>query len=265
MKASILIVSMLLANALNAQEVLDTIFANEHQNVAVFFPAPIRQGVVGASNFVFTYNREQGQYFGLLQAKPGNESNLLTVTRDGSVYCFILKYVDVLPKMNYFIDEDESIGNERPDMAIPKIKHTENVHDKDRKAYFERACRFLLESVRTSMATKRYKGLRLQLQHMVYDASEIYLVIEIRNNSGINFEIDYLEVYRTNGNPNKKASYQQIPLTVLYKYGMPYSIIPGHSQRFVYVLPKYVLGADEKLVMDLKELNGGRKLKLSWK
>ena len=76
---------MLLANALNAQEVLDTIFANEHQNVAVFFPAPIRQGVVGASNFVFTYNREQGQYFGLLQAKPGNESNLLTVTRDGSV------------------------------------------------------------------------------------------------------------------------------------------------------------------------------------
>ncbi len=100
---------------------------------------------------------------------------------------------------------------------------------------------------------------------MVYDASEMYLVIEIRNNSGINFEIDYIEVYRANGNRNKKASHQKIPLTVLYKYRMPCSIMPGHRQRFIYVLPKYVLGADEKFVVELKELNGGRKVKLSWK
>ena len=62
-----------------AIKTLDTIYANDQKNVALFFPEPIRQGITGSDNFVFTYNREKEQYFGLLQAKPGKESNLLVV------------------------------------------------------------------------------------------------------------------------------------------------------------------------------------------
>ena len=50
----------------------------------------------------------------MLQAKPGTESNLLTVTSDGSVYSYILKYSEKLPELNYFINENESIGSELP-------------------------------------------------------------------------------------------------------------------------------------------------------
>ena len=64
----------LFAQAMNSSPlsspILDTIFANESKIVALFFPAPIRQGITGAENFVFTYNREQEQHFGLLQASP---------------------------------------------------------------------------------------------------------------------------------------------------------------------------------------------------
>ena len=65
--------------SMNAQttSILDTIYANDTKNVALFFPEPIRQGITGSENFVFTYNREKEQYFGLLQAKQGKESNLL--------------------------------------------------------------------------------------------------------------------------------------------------------------------------------------------
>ncbi len=35
-------------------------------------------------------------------------------------------------------------------------------------------------------------------------------VIEVKNKSGIDFEIDYLNVYRTNGNKKRKASYQRL-------------------------------------------------------
>ncbi len=115
------------------------------------------------------------------------------------------------------------------------------------------------------MATKRKKGIREQLQKMVYDASEVYLVIEVKNNSGINFEIDCLNVYRTNLNPKRKSSYQRLPIKVVHKYEMPNSIIDGKGQRFVYVLPKFVLGDNEKLMLELKELNGSRKVTVSYK
>ena len=66
--------------------VLDTIYANDTKNVALFFPEPIRQGITGSDNFVFTFNREKEQYLGLLQAKPGKESNLLVINENGAIF-----------------------------------------------------------------------------------------------------------------------------------------------------------------------------------
>ena len=69
MKKQLLICSILCVAAFsNAQNdmVLDTIYANNKKNVALFFPNTIRQGITGSDNFVFTYNREKGQYFGLM-------------------------------------------------------------------------------------------------------------------------------------------------------------------------------------------------------
>jgi len=82
--------------------VLDTIYANEHKNVALFFPEPIRQGITGTENFVFTYNREKYQHLELLQATPGKESNLLVISTNGSIFSYILKYSERLDKLNYF-------------------------------------------------------------------------------------------------------------------------------------------------------------------
>tara|TARA_R110002049_G_scaffold236239_1_gene409461 strand:+ start:13290 stop:14051 length:762 start_codon:yes stop_codon:yes gene_type:complete len=248
--------------SIGAQQSLDTIYANDKKNVALFFPNPIRQGITGASHFVFTYNREKEQYFGLLQAKPGTESNLLTVTNDGKVYSYILKYSEKLPELNYFISENKSIGNE-----LPKKFEREPVdgpHDEyaNRITHFQKISDYLLKSSFQSLATKRKKGIKVQLQKMVYDDSEVYLVIEVRNKSGIDFEIDYLNVYRTNGNNKRKASYQRLQQEVIYKCEIPNVILNGQSQRFVFVLPKFVLGDNEKLMLELKELKGGRKMVL---
>lgn len=243
-----------------AQQPLDTIYANDKKNVALFFPNPIRQGITGASHFVFTYNREKEQYFGLLQAKPGTESNLLTVTSDGSVYSYILKYSEKLPELNYFINENESIGSELP----IKIKQKPDIKQlnpySNRITHFQKFSEYLLKSDFEHIRTRRKKGIKVKLQKMAYDASEVYLVIEVKNKSGINFEIDYLNIYRTNGNNKRKASYQRLQQEVIYRHKMPQSITDGESQYFVYVLPKFVLGDNEKLMLELKELKGSRKM-----
>ena len=259
-----LIICMLFAysTAITAQQALDTIYANDQKNVALFFPSPIRQGITGANHFVFTYNREKEQYFGLLQAKPGEESNLLAVTSNGKVYSYILKYADKLTKLNYFIPEESSIGNEKPKKSViqQKIKVDDSIQS--RTAYFQRACEYVLKSNKENIVTKRKEGVKLQLQKMAYYGSEVYLVLEVKNSSGIDFEIDYLSIYRTNGNKKRKASFQRLQQKVIYKHKMPSTITNGLSHRFVYVLPKFVLGENEKLMIELKELKGSRKVVL---
>ena len=256
MKTIIIIVITLFTNLVSAQQKLDTIYANDKKNVALFFPEPIRQGITGTPNFVFTYNREKEQYFGLLQATPGTESNLLTVTKNGLVYSYILKYKEQLPKLNYFITAKESIGSERPLILKQKLI----AQTLDRIDYFKKFSNHLLKSNSGSIATKRKKGVKLQLQKMVYNASEVYLVLEIKNKSEIDFEIDYLDIYRVSGNKKRKASHQKLLIQADYKHKIPSTVKVKESQRFIYVLPKYVLGDHEKLHIELKEKKGGRKL-----
>ncbi len=259
MKTIILIAIPLFTNLVVAQQKLDTIYANDKKNVALFFPEPIRQGITGADNFVFTYNREKEQYFGLLQATPGTESNLLTVTKNGQVYSYILKYKEQLPRLNYFITSEESIGSERPVI----IKQEPIVQPLDKIDYFKKFSNHLLKSNYIPIVTKRKRGVKLQLQKMVYNASEVYLVLEIKNKSEIDFEMDYLNVYRVNGNKKRKASYQKLLMKADYTYEMPNTVKVGKSCRFVYVLPKFVLGHNEKLVVDLRELKGSRGISLN--
>jgi len=245
--------------------ILDTIYANDQKNVVLFFPNPIRQGITGADNFIFTYNREKGQYFGLLQAKPGVISNLLAVTNDGQVYSYILKYSTKLSKLNYFIPESNSIGNEIPKeiRQKPVIKFVDEY--RSRITYFQKFSKYLLNLKSERIATKRKKGIRLQLQKVVYNASEVYLIIEVKNRSGIDFEINYLNIYRTNRNKKRKASFQRLLQEVIYKHKMPSIIKDKQTQRFVYVLPKFVLGDNEKLMIELRELKGSRSVILKTK
>ena len=265
MKTYILIFILVCSKSIFAQKTLDTIYANDKKNVALFFPSQIRQGITGADHFIFTYNREKEQYFGLLQAKPGKESNLLTVTNDGKVYSYILKYAEQLSKLNYFVAEDESIGNEIPQIKLRKTENKIVSTYTEKISYFQRAAEYLLKSNDTPIATKRKKRIRLQLKKMIYDASEVYLVIEVKNKSGIDFEIDYLNVYRTNGNNKRKASFQRLQHKVVYKHKMPNSINDKQTKRFVYVLPKFVWGDNEKLEIELQEFKGNRNVTLRTK
>ncbi|MFY0715360.1 DUF4138 domain-containing protein [Seonamhaeicola sp. NFXS20] len=259
MKTIYILLTIILSCSLHAQQTLDTLYANNQNTVAVFFPEAIKQAITGAPHFVFTYNRETKQYFGLLQARPGEESNLLVVTDDGLVYSYILKYADELPKFNYFISKTKSIGNEEPLSLIqkPKPKTLDSVYRS--VEYYKTFCKNLLNQKPEKIATKQSNGVKIYLQKLVYYNSETYLVMEVSNSSGIAFELDFLKVYRVSGNKKRKASHQRLEIKPIYTYSVPAKISNGQSLRFVYVLPKFVLGNKEKLELELQELNGGRK------
>ncbi len=265
MKTTFLILTLLLhAVTAIAQQSKDTLYANDQKNVALFFPKPIRQAITGAANFVFTYNREKEQHFGLLQAKPGKESNLLVVTTDGKVYSYILKYTEALPRLHRYITISESIGNEVPTAPGYEKKVRPKSLDTLSSAYFQRASMYLLQSTYRPLASAGKKGIKLQLEKIRYDNTETYVVVKVRNSSGINFDLDYCQLYLVNGNQAKKASYQRSHLQPLYVHEMPETIMDGLYKRFVFVLPKFVPGDKEHLELELQERNGNRVIALRY-
>ena len=272
MKKVLFLFSILILGQTSAQE-LKTIGTNERKVVALFFPDEIRQAVVGSPNFTFSYNKEHPQNIGLLQGVKGSESNLLVITFTDEVYAYKLKYLNTLDTLNYFVHRNERIGFESPlfpapaNTSAPILKDSQTIkspqtESPNRFEYFKKFSEFHLKHNRNSLKRKRKNGVVLHLKNLIHDRTEVYAIVEIKNRSGIDFEMDYLKIFKVNGNKRKKSSYQKIEIVPIYRYSLPKIINDGESREFVLTVPKFSLGDSEKILLELKEYRGGRILKL---
>ncbi|WP_298310228.1 DUF4138 domain-containing protein [uncultured Aquimarina sp.] len=265
MKKSIILIAFVFVYAFakaQQREILDTIYANDQKNVALFFPNPIRQGITGSENFVFTYNREKEQYFGLLQAQPGNESNLLIINNNGSIFSYIVKYKEELSKLNYFIPLTSSIGNEKPmDDQLTTTKKQEPRFDKSK--YYERFCSYLLQrKERIGRLKKRNSGIILTVENIVFDKEELYFVIKIENRSSLDYDLNFLNFSIETRKKGKKKSLQSLYQEPNFTYKLPEKIKENESKTLVYVLPKFSISNERSVVLELNETNGERNIKL---
>ena len=274
MKNIILILGMAFTLSAQASDTkpLDTIYANEHMNMALFFPSEIKQGIVGNDNYVFTYNREVQQTLGLLKAVPGKDSNLLVITDDGSIYSYIIRYAQELEYPNRFITEQERIGKEGQGMEkIPKkTVLRETIRDSSVSLEmvgkkFQEYCEALLQLPERKNIRKRNQGLSLSVKNMYTMEDEVFVQFEVRNNSGVQFDFGKLELFKISGKKGRNASYQELELLALYKHNVPKKIGHGQTARFVYVFPKFHLDKGEKIMANLSERNTTRTIHLTFK
>ena len=254
-----------------------TIFTNDKDAVALFFPHTIRQALTGSENFTFSYNRDSPQHVGIIQGVYGARSNLLVITENGDVYSYRLAYRKVLDTLNHFIGRNESIGSEAPARtsigvgSMPKINVPTSPDPVKldtlpyRQKYYEKFISHHIKYNSGWLKKRRVNGLVLRLKDLIYDRTEVYAVIEIKNRSGIDFETDYLKVFMVHGNNRRKSSFQKLPLAILYRENFPEMIKDGESASFVLVLPKFTFGDSEKLMLELKELHGSRNIRLFYK
>ena len=266
MRTFILILSVLVSAFAKAQShiILDTIYANDTKNVALFFPEPIRQGITGSDNFVFSYNREKEQYFGLLQAKPGKESNLLVVNRNGAIFSYIVRYKKKLSKLNYFIPLSNSIGNEKPIVtdSIQVVTSEKNIDN--RTYYYHKFCSYLLNrNQRIGRIKKRTQGIVLNVENVVFDKEELYFVIQIENNSTLDYDLNFLNLSIETRQKGEKKSLQSLYQEPVYKHNLPSKIAEGKMIRFVYVLSKFSLSNDRRAILELNEKDGERNIELN--
>lgn len=243
--------------------ILDTIYANDQKNVALFFPEPIRQGITGAENFVFTYNREKQQYFGLLQAKPGKESNLLVINENGSIFSYIVRYKKQLSTLNYFIPKSSSIGNEKPIVADSAKVDKPKIAIDNRAYYYQKFCSYLIDrKQRIGRIKKRNEGIVLSIENIVFDKEELYFVIQIENKSSLDYDLNFLNFSVETRQKGKKKSLQTLLKEPVFKHNVPLKIKENETARMVYVLPKFSIGNDRRAILELNEKNGERDIQL---
>ncbi len=254
---------VLISTSAQNQDKLDTIYANEHKNVALFFPEAISQGITGAAHFVFTYNREKQQHFGLLQAKPGRESNLLMIGANGSVFSYILKYKKQLSRLNYFIPEAESIGKEKPMVEDADKEHHHQRGLINNEEYYDRFCHYLLsKKQRIGNIKKRKYGIILSIENIVFNKEQLYFVIEIKNKSSLDYDLNFLKLANETRKKGKKKSLQRLYQEPVFKYNLPAKVGKNQTAKLVYVLPKFSLSKERRAILELNEQDGERNLKL---
>jgi hypothetical protein len=263
MKTYIIILFIYCSNSILAQKPLDTIYANDKKNVALFFPEPIRQGITGSENFVFTYNREKEQYFGLLQAKPGAESNLLVISNTGSIFSYIVRYKEQLSQLNYFIPESKRIGNEKSLSKLPKKEIEKEKRFNKKRNNYQRFCSYLVSKKKQIRRLKKKReGITLSIENIVFDKEELYFVIEIVNNSSLDYDLNFLNLTIQTRKKGKKKSLQSIYQEPVFKYKLPLKIKEKETKKLVYVLPKFSISDQRLVVLQLDENNGERNVKL---
>lgn len=251
-----------MGSALQAQaiEKIDTLFVNAHQVVMLVFPEPIRQAVVGDAHFVFTYNKESGQYMGLIQGTEGVDSNLFVITTSGTIYSYTLAYKVQLEKTYYKVLEPQHIGKEKqPDV---KVQTFDNGVSRSEGKKYDKACERLLQYRHGNVKTKRRKKLRLRLEAWKYAGDKMYLVVSLKNKSDIDFKVGDVGVFVSRGRKGKKSSYQELEVPVSYRYVQPKKVVVGGESRWVLVLPKTVVGAHKALQLEVGELMGNRSVEV---
>ena len=265
MRPILFILSVLFATLVEAQttEILDTIYANDSKNVALFFPEPIRQGITGSENFVFTYNREKEQYFGLLQAQPGKESNLLVINRNGSIFSYIVRYKAQLSKLNYFVPLSNSIGNEKPKLADSIQTETSEKSIDNDTYYYQKFCSYLLDRRQyLGRYTRRSNGVIMRLENIVFDKEELYFVIQIRNNSTLDYDLNFLNLSVETRQKGKRKSLQRLHIEPIFKHHLPSKIVVNETVRLIYVMPKFSLSNDRRVILELNEKDGERNIEM---
>ncbi len=263
---------------------------NDKKNVFLFFPKPIRQGIIGAPHFVFGYNEETPNYLGILKGTNGAATNLLVITTDGQVYSFVVKYAKTLAQYNYFIKREDAIGNEnqygKKEEAIAAKKDMQQQFDNgkyqtvfynnrvpdtsrllyhtDRMLFYKKFCNNLTSKKVGHIKHKRKSidKVTLHLKDIIYGYNELFFYLEVENNSGTDYDVNFLHISTANANKRRRKSSQTLLLKPIYVYKLYDRIKRKSVDRIVFVLPKFSINKQKKVLIELNELHGERNITL---
>lgn len=220
-----------------------------HKTTNLVFPYSIRSVDRGSDGVIVQQAEGAGNVLQLKAADENfEETNLTVITGDGALHSFLLRYTENPVDLNLRVAE----------LAVPP---TTVALVKDNEADLRDRSRAIAVRKKTGSfpGDGRYEmGMRLL---GVYIAEgTLFFQIELRNDSGIGYDVDQFRLYIRDRRKSKRTASQELEVTPLYIEGNVRKV-PGFSrQNIVVAVEKFTIPDKKYLRVELMERNGGRNL-----
>jgi len=210
------------------------------KTVHVIFPAEVRYVDLGSPDLIA--GKADGAE-NIIRVKATvrnfpNETNMSVITEDGSFYTFNVKYAAEPLLLNVemcdFIHDGSTVN--RP--------NKKSIHKQNKREVKHIGC-------------KRF-GIQYLLKGIYTHNGLLYFHTEIKNQSNVPFDVDYITWKIVDKKVAKRTAMQEQIILPLRAQNYA-TLVPGKkSERTVFTMAKFTIPDDKCLVVELNEKNGGR-------
>ena len=231
------------------------------KTVHIIFPATIKYVDLGSPNLI-AGKADGAENVIRVKATVKNfraETNLSVITEDGNFYTFNVKYADepllLNIEMKDFIHDGSTVN--RPNNAM-------EIYLKDLGSESPKLVRLIMESIHEDdkrevkhIGCKRF-GIQYLLKGIYTHNGLLYFHMEVKNQSNVPFDIDYITFKIVDKKVAKRTAIQEQIILPLRAYNYVTSIAGRREERTVFTMDKFTIPDDKQLVVELNEKSGGR-------
>ncbi len=231
------------------------------KTVHIIFPAEISYVDLGSANILAGKATGSENVIRVKAAVRGfeTETNMTVITADGSFYTFNVKYVDEPEKLNVemrdFMHDGEAVN--RPNNALeiylkelgnesPKLVNLIN------RSIYKNNKRHVKH-----IGSKRF-GIQYLLKGIYTHNGLLYLHTQIKNESNVPFDIDFIRMKVVDKKVAKRTAIQETVVYPIRAYNYITTVKGNKIERTVCVIDKITIPDGKQMVIELFEKNGGR-------
>jgi len=260
---SLVIISILSAGYAHAQAPFEShaLEITFNKTSSVIFPAVIKSVDKGSRDVLAQKAKGVENVLQLKAARENfPETNLTVITSDGGIHEFVVRYAKE-PDQQVLNLENAPRSEWRGGRGEALIFQTDLT-----ESQMERYAQAITKAQKplVPLRDKQHK-ITLTLNSIYIQDNVIFYHIRMKNQSNINYDVDFLRFFIRDQVKVKRTASQEVPVTPLYVFGNDKLIKGNTTQDIVYALGKFTIPNAKRLVIEMFEKNGGRNVKLSIK
>lgn len=227
----------------------------------IIFPSAVRYVDLGSPNLV-AGKADGAENVIRVKAVVKNfrdETNMSVITESGSFYTFNVKYADepllLNIEMKDFIHDGSKVN--RPNNAL-------DIYLKELGCESPKLVQLINKSIHKEnkrhvkhIGSKAF-GIQYLLRGIYTHNGLLYFHTQIRNQSNVPFEVDFVTFKIVDKKVMKRTAIQEQIVFPLRAYNYATVVAGNKEERTVFTFDKFTIPADKVLVVELNEKSGGR-------
>lgn len=255
---SIAIIGALFVRRADAQSTFEShaLEITFNKTSTVIFPAVIKSVDKGSRDVLAQKAKGLENVLQLKAARENfPETNLTVITADGNLHQFTVNYARQPRSLSIDLVPETNEHQTRKQPLIFQSDMTESDMERYAKA-------IIREKKPLRSHRERANKIILSLNGIYIKENVIFFHFRIRNQSNINYDVDFLRFFIRDQVKVKRTASQEINVEPICIFGDDKLIKGNSTQDVVYALDKFTIPNAKRLVVEMFEHNGGRNINL---